>query len=1406
MNEPAPQPSRLLKITAVTARWLLGLLIAAWLLFGLSVFVLHGFIVPRIGEYRGLLENQASRAVGVPVRIASVEARSDGLFPTFELRGVVLLDDDRREALRLERVVASVSPRSLWRLSFEQLYIDRPQLDVRMDAAGKLHVAGLAMASEPTGETRAADWFFAQRELVIEHGTVRWTDERRKAQPLLLTEVRFVARNGVRGHALRLDATPPAGWGERFTVRGRFRQPLLSVRSGDWSTWNGELYAELPRIDVRRLGDYVSIDARVRAAGGGLRAWADVRTGAVVGGAVDLALDRVDASLGTGLEPLVLSAVTGRLSGKRDGGAGDAGDTGAPATLEFSTTDLQFTAADGLRWPGGNLWFRHTPADLRDPGRPGRPERGELKADRLDLAALALIADRLPLGDRAHRLLAAYAPRGVVERIDAGWRGPADAPQDYRARGSVSGLSVAARPASAAAVAAAAAVVAGNAVPPALLAVLPADASRHRMAIGGPGLRGASVDFDLTQAGGTATLAIAQGALDFPGVFEEALIPIDRLSARLNWTLDGEQVQVQVSKLSFANADASGEAQATWRTADPAVSSAGARLPGVLDLQGQLVRANGTRVHRYLPLDIPPHTRDYVRESVTRGTASTVDFRVRGDLHDMPFMDPRTGDFRIAAKVADASYAPATPSMVANGKSLPWPGLVGVSGELVFERAGMRVRGARGRIAGAPGVEISRADVQIADLSHHAPVLEVDAQAKGPVAELLDAGAPLLPEAAEAVRQMHAAGDAGYTVRLSVPLETPKKAQVKVGVALAGNELRLAPEAPLLSQLRGTLEFTESGFALAGVQARVAGGETRIEGRGTYGAAGHEADFGVQGDLTAEGLRAERGVAWLQPVASRATGGTTYAATLSVRDGEPAFAVTSSLQGLGLTLPAPLTKPAGTALPLRVERKLPRDDRSASSTVAGAPRVQDELVFSLGDVVSANYVRDLSTPRPRVLRGAIAIGAPVAEPKDRPADAQAPEGVHADLRLAQFDVAAWQSLLGEATAVAGSNPDAAPGRATAGHASDYLPTRISVRTQALGIGGGRTLHDVVLDGSRDGASWRADIDASELSGRAEYNPSRNGRIYARLARLRIAASEAGSVESLLDEQPDALPALDIVVEDFELLGKRLGRAEIDAVNRGGARREWRLNKLAFTMPEASFTAQGSWAVGLGGGAPGGTAAARDPRSTAMSFRLDMADAGALLARFGMKDVIRHGRGRLEGEVDWRGSPLSLDHSTLGGQLHLDVGSGQFLKADPGLAKLLGVLNLQALPRRLTLDFRDLFSEGFAFDFVRGDVKIVDGRASTNNLQMKGVNAAVLMDGTADIAKETQNLRVVVVPQINAGTAALVATAINPAIGLGTFLAQWLLSKPLTAAGTQEFQIDGTWTDPAITKVPRGGAR
>jgi uncharacterized protein YhdP len=155
---------------------------------------------------------------------------------------------------------------------------------------------------------------------------------------------------------------------------------------------------------------------------------------------------------------------------------------------------------------------------------------------------------------------------------------------------------------------------------------------------------------------------------------------------------------------------------------------------------------------------------------------------------------------------------------------------------------------------------------------------------------------------------------------------------------------------------------------------------------------------------------------------------------------------------------------------------------------------------------------------------------------------------------------------------------------------------------------------------------------------------------------------------------------------------------------------------------------------------------------------------------------------------------------MSGQFNVNIERGQFLKTDPGAARLLGVLNLQALPRRLFLDFRDVFSEGFAFDFFRGDVNIQQGMAHTNNLQMKGVNAAVMMEGKADIGRETQDLKVVIVPDINAGTASLVYSTINPVVGLTSFLAQYFLRRPLTEANTQEFHVDGTWSDPKVTRI------
>jgi uncharacterized protein (TIGR02099 family) len=667
----------------------------------------------------------------------------------------------------------------------------------------------------------------------------------------------------------------------------------------------------------------------------------------------------------------------------------------------------------------------------------------------------------------------------------------------------------------------------------------------------------------------------------------------------------------------------------------------------------------------------------------------------------------------------------------------------------------------------------------------------------------------------QALGRAFASGSADYKLKLNLPIANIDRSTVQGSVTLGNNDFQIAPEVPKLTRARGVVSFSENGFTIAGGQARMLGGEARFEG-GSLAPIGASAALNApdtvqpiviraSGTASAEGLRQARELGFVARMAQQASGSAAYSAVIGFRHGEPELLVTSSLQGLALTLPAPLNKSADATLPFRLETALVRE--SLLPGPGGQVRLQDQLTLDLGRLASIVYFRDLSGPEPRVTRGSIGVGLAPQESAPVPQN-----GVVVSINLNALDLDAWETVLTHATGTSlAAIAPGTPGTRASSAPLTYLPTSMAVRTQELTVGG-RKLHNVVVGGSREGLLWRANLDAAELNGYLEYRQPSDagaGRVFARLARLSIAPGAASEVEALLNEQPASIPALDIVVEDFELRGKHLGRVEVEAINRSAGAlgresgvREWRLNKFNLIMPEAVLTASGNWASLSTPGGAGAPAIRSAParRRTVMNFKLDMADGGELLSRLGMKGVIRKGRGKLEGQVAWLGSPITLDYPSMTGAFTVNVESGQFLKADPGIAKLLGVLSLQALPRRLTLDFRDVFSEGFAFDFVRGDVTIEQGIARTNNLQMKGVNAAVLMEGLADIARETQDLKVVVVPEINAGTVSLIASVINPAIGIGSFLAQLFLRKPLAESTTQEFHIDGAWTDPKITKV------
>jgi len=1316
----------------------------AWLALALGLCIgagwasLHLWIVPRIGDFRPALERLASHAVGTPVQIGALQAESTGWVPSFELRQIQLLDSEGHPALSLPRVVVAISVRSVLNLGLDQLVLDRPELDVRHTASGQWLVAGLPLGT-PGQDSAAADWLFSQREVVVRGGTLRWTSERahqssggqdpKDAPTLTLSDVDMVLRNPLHQHVLRLDATPPPEWGERFVLMGQFHRGLLSTHAGNFKDWNGQAYAWFPQVDVSHLRQQVRLGADLQSGQGRLRLWTDIANGEWAGGAADLDLNKVRLRLAPDLEPLGFAQLSGRVSGQQSASA-----------WSVATRQLAFVSDQGLSWPGGNLAVQYHLA------RGAQAARTEVQGEQLDLQAVREVALRLPLPERWHTQLTRHAVAGQVRKLQLQWDGTPEDLGPYQGQIDVDALHLQSMP----------------------------TASAAPM-----GVRAVQLSAQFNQQGGQLHIGMPDGgSLNWPGILEEDVLALQQLQADLRWQLSGKTLSQLQWKAQLANPDLEGQTQGQWQ---PAADGG----PGLLDLQAQVPRAEAAQIHRYLPLELPADVRHYVRDSVRKGSVRNLQVRIKGDLAKLPMPQPRDGEFRFAGRLQDVDMVYVPPALLPAG-SPPWPTLQGIQGDLVFERQGMRLSNASARFGeGKQALQVGALRANIPDLGQN-PKLEVQAELRGPAPQLLRTiqQSPLDPLLSGALSQASASGQVQGKLRLDIPLLNSQNTKVQGSVTLAGNDVQISPLVPLLGKAQGTVQFTEAGFGLQGVQAQMLGGNSRIEGglrSGAVPAGEPRLLIRAQGQISADGLRAARNLQPLDTLAKQARGQTSYSATLGWRGEQPELSIRSTLEGLELNLPTPLGKRAAQPLPLTVSTR-------ALPAVAGQAR--DQLQVDIGQAASAVWVRDVSGPTARALRGNLAVGLRTGGASGLPE-----QGVSAVVQMDNLSLDAWQAVLPSQDSAGTSNTS--PAASDDDSWRSYLPNRMGLQAGTLTVQG-RTLNEVVAGITREGNVWRANIDARELSGHLQFSPpdrQQAGKLYARLARLNLPPSAVSDVESMMEAPPSNMPALDIQIEDMLLRGKRLGRIEIEAINaeartqRSGAR-EWQLQKFNVTVPEASLHATGRWS------AP----ADNRPRRTEMNFRLDVQDAGNLLTRLGTPGALRAGAGHLEGQIGWNGSPMALHYPSMQGQFQIKMGRGQFLKADPGVAKLLGVLSLQALPRRLLLDFRDVFYEGFAFDTVQGDVQIQQGIAATHNLQIDGVNAVVKMEGSADIARETQQLKVLILPQLNAGGASVVAgIAINPVVGLTSYLAQWLLSSPLSRAAVQEFTIDGSWSEPRVTR-------
>ena len=740
-----------------------------------------------------------------------------------------------------------------------------------------------------------------------------------------------------------------------------------------------------------------------------------------------------------------------------------------------------------------------------------------------------------------------------------------------------------------------------------------------------------------------------------------------------------------------------------------------------------------------------PATVRWLDAALQGGTLRDVRAVVAGDLDDWPFR-AREGRFEARATLAGATIA----------FQPDWPPLRDAQLQLAFVDDGMDVRG-KGTVGGVGVREVHAA------IEHFGQArLRVDARGGGDASRLLSLlrQSPLYRQQKDTFDALSASGLADVDFALDLPFAEREPARIGGTVRLAGVRATDARWKLAFDDLRGAARYDQHGFEAEGLKARHDGQPGLLSlraGDGHVRTAGDAFEAELAATMDADALIDQAPqFAWLKPYfdgRSRWTLGVALPAT-QANAAPSGLHLRSDLVGTRMTLPAPLGKDAATPLATRIDAQLPLGE--------------GEVAVAFGNRLAL-----------RARQGKAGTGVRVALGADHVADAPPANGLVATGRAASLDALDWAVL---------SHGDGGSGGlplqridVTAAHlqllGSDFRNTRV----QAVPAAGGATALQFDGDALAGAVSIPRD-DGAAIAGRLQRFWWRGG----------IAAAPAnGDANPGDDIDPGQVPPLNLAFDDLRIGDAKFGSASVRTQQAPGA---LKLVQFQSRSPKQRLDVSGQWS---------GRGAASRSR---VDMQLDSGDFGAFLDGLGFGGQLARGEGRATLQAAWPGTPMGMKIATLEGSLHIDARDGQLTEVEPGAGRVLGLLSIARLPQRLTLDFHDFFSKGFAFNTLKGDIALGNGQARSDNLRIDGPAAEIRIRGVADMRGETYDQTVDVFPKAGNLLTAVGAIAGGPVGAAIGAAANMVLKKPLGQLAAKTYHVSGPWKQPKVDVVARSQAQ
>lgn len=722
-----------------------------------------------------------------------------------------------------------------------------------------------------------------------------------------------------------------------------------------------------------------------------------------------------------------------------------------------------------------------------------------------------------------------------------------------------------------------------------------------------------------------------------------------------------------------------------------------------------------------------------VSGSIPQGTTS-----LKGPLDKFPF-DGGEGRFLIEASLRDLTF-----------KYQPrWPATERSDMEVVLDN--MRLYSISNRSLSA-GNQTIDAKIEIADLRN--PVLTIDASSTGTLETLraFSRQSPIGDFFGGQLDRIQVSGDASFTLDLTVPLKQPDNFSFTSRLRSDKGTLAIDGFAPPVTDLSGVLTISRDSVIAESLKARFLGESITVD-LGLSDDPKYSVVATTRGSVTADAIIAELGV----PLSGLISGATKYETRILFprREQETPSPLTiqieSNLSGLGIRLPQPVDKVADSALGINGDIRFLPDGNVIESAGYADNGVNWQLAFRRRE---SGWDFD---------RGVVSMG--VDEIAAAPT-----RGLHLRGNTGTVRLEDWLNLSRSGDRETG--------------AADRIRSIDLTVADLYAVGQHLEGHRVRVD--RSARDWSVQIEGDMVTGSVfvPYDFGSERAMVLQMGRMHLPGSDETSDDpATLD--PRKLPPITLTADDFALGERKLGAVEI------------RLERIASGLEAKTIrTTDDSFEIVASGSWIADPADALGSR-TSISATLKSNDVMRTMSRLNFAPGIASEEMTANVDVSWSGGPREDFLDVLDGDVRVRFGSGQLEEVEPGAGRVFGLMSIVALPRRLSFDFRDVFSKGFGFDTIAGSFRIVDGEAFTCDLSLDGPAADIGIVGRAGLANRDYDQTAVVSANVGNTLPIVGAVVAGPQVAAVLLVFSQIFKKPLQEVGQFYYGIGGSWDEPVV---------